>query len=368
MKKYLIITPFFRDDPSCSRPAFIEQCLKEEGSEVLVITSDFCHHSKNKVKIEREEVLQVQTIRYQSNKSIKRFLSHFILSISLFVEAAKYRNSYDVIYITAPFALTILFLKIFCKHKIVVDIVDFWPVSLPFKRKGFPFSIWKFINKIAINQCDVCISTSKTFLSYFDSEEKRHHVLLGNKKVTDRKNKSAVFDKNELDLLYLGNVGRLYDFSTLIMAIKKSGLSVKLHIVGDGDYLPGLIEMLKVNRIKFQHYGSIYDSNKLKVIADKCDFGFNGYRNTNASYSYKASSYFRFGLPIINSMQGDLENYVDEFGIGYNYTSEDSQQLALILNKAFHCRIENSKVFGFFDNYLDFEVVKHKVLKIFKGI
>ncbi|CAK2713784.1 Glycosyltransferase WbuB [Vibrio crassostreae] len=368
MKKILIVTPFYRDDISCSRPAFIAECLKQDGTEVLIVTSDFCHYKKEKITIDREDVIQTKTLSYNKNTSFMRFASHLLLSFSMFYEVFKLRKFCDTIYITAPFALTASLIKIFTRKKIVVDIVDFWPVSLPFKRRGFPFNIWEFLNRFSINQCDVCMSTSKTFLNYIDNADKRNHILLGAAKLTSVYKGEVTTPKKLVNILYIGNIGHLYDFSTLINAVVKAEVPVKFHLVGVGDFLDELLGMLKKSNIEFSYYGSVYEKTELEDISRKCDFGFNGYKNTNASYSYKSSTYFSLGLPIINSMKGDLEEYVINFGIGYNYESENCDSLVSVLNRAQTEHIDANKVSAFFNEYLDFNIVKQKVLKVFKEV
>jgi hypothetical protein len=49
--------------------------------------------------------------------------------------------------------------------------------------------------------------------------------------------------------------------------------------------------------------------------------------NTTAAFSYKATTYFAAGLPIINSMQGDLQRLVKEYGLGENYKAGDRADL-----------------------------------------
>jgi hypothetical protein len=44
----------------------------------------------------------------------------------------------------------------------------------------------------------------------------------------------------------------------------------------------------------------------LTVALADCDAGFNGYANTSAAFSYKATTYLAANLPLVNSMGGDL--------------------------------------------------------------
>jgi glycosyltransferase involved in cell wall biosynthesis len=58
-----------------------------------------------------------------------------------------------------------------------------------------------------------------------------------------------------------------------------------------------------------------------------CHAGFNGYVRTSASFSYKAATYLAAGLPIVNSMRGDLRDLIERYGLGENYEAGNPQQL-----------------------------------------
>jgi hypothetical protein len=49
--------------------------------------------------------------------------------------------------------------------------------------------------------------------------------------------------------------------------------------------------------------------------------------NTTATFSTKASTYFAAALPILNSMNGDLQNLVALHGLGFNYIGGDRASL-----------------------------------------
>ena len=60
----------------------------------------------------------------------------------------------------------------------------------------------------------------------------------------------------------------------------------------------------------------------MQEIFDQCWFGINVLREDLAiGITMKSISYFRGGLPIINTVQGDTSRFVEECNIGINAVS-----------------------------------------------
>ncbi|MGR5487942.1 glycosyltransferase [Vibrio alfacsensis] len=371
--RVLIISPFFSIDLEQSRPAFVRSVLSNhESIEVMTLTSDFCHQTKSKKSYSVGERIEVvRTLSYSRNTSIIRFISHLLLSFSLFFKAFSYRKSVDVYYITAPFSLVILFAKLFTNKKVVADIVDFWPDSLPFKKNkvmSFALYFWRKINHFAINKADRITSLSTSFLDAV-GEPHGSQILLGSRSefVT-----AYPKDASSLKILYLGNIGVLYDFDTLIKAaylLKEQGINVAFEIVGTGDKKNWLLEELDSNSLSYNYHGVVFDSVRLKEIISKCHVGFNGYNSTTASFSYKAASYLKFGLPIINSMDGDLHNFVEQFDIGVNYQSNNVGSLMAALVEATSIEFnKQANVIKFFNGNLEYTKVSNKIVRLFEEL
>ncbi|WP_417559127.1 glycosyltransferase [Mesoflavibacter zeaxanthinifaciens] len=364
-----IVSPFFHERKDVSRPSYVRGLLIDEGYDVITITSDFSHVEKKKISFCDEGIITVKTIPYKNNVSLMRFLSHLILSIGLFYRAYKYRNDVDCFYITAPFALTAMLVKIFTGRKVLVDIVDYWPNSLPIKKSWLlsPFLyFWYKTNYLSCSLSDRVISVSSNFLKLADRKSDDLFLLSSSRKWEGR----VIKNRNELNILYLGNIGTLYDFDSLMSAVSEFQHKTVLHIVGDGDNKNYLLESLRSKNIDFVYYGIQYDKLKLKSIIDNCDIGFNGYINTNATFSYKALSYFSYGLPIINSMSGDLYDFVSKKELGVNYLGGNYKSLLSALNEFVELDkiVVFNNVINFFELNLENERVNEKMVNVFKEI
>ena len=130
-------------------------------------------------------------------------------------------------------------------------------------------------------------------------------------------------------IVYVGNLGRLYDFETLLDVLEEDKLRdcVQLFVIGRGDKQEWLIGELEARKLRHRFFGAVFDPECLAKILRSCHVGFNGYINTTAAFSYKANTYFAAGLPILNSMTGDLARLVAEHGVGVNYEGGNREQL-----------------------------------------
>ena len=313
----------------------------------------------------------IKTIEYYSNKSIIRFLSHLVLSLKFSIYVLLNHKHFDRVYITIPFGLTALVSSLVCRRKLIVDIVDYWPNSLPFSQKIkqilFPlFYVWEKLNYLAVERASKSISLSSTFLREAGASGVGKQVLLG---ATDKSELIKHNESNKLRILYTGNVGTLYDFETLISAITISNINVKLDIVGDGDRADWLTKSLADSGIEYRFHGLIYDESHLACIINDIDIGFNGFVETTASLSYKSVMYMSYGLPIINSMKGDLWDFVDKHRLGFNYLAGDISALADCLAKAnkLKSRELTKSVVSFFRQNLAIEVVSKQVIEVFNN-
>jgi hypothetical protein len=103
-------------------------------------------------------------------------------------------------------------------------------------------------------------------------------------------------------------------------------------------------------------------------ILSQGDVGFNGYRNTTASFSYKANTYFAASLPILNSMSGDLESLVVEHGLGFNYSAGSVDSLSEMIKRCTKNTLEvySQNVERFFETEIDLKQTKARLRENFQ--
>jgi glycosyltransferase involved in cell wall biosynthesis len=301
---------------------------------VDVVTSDFDHSEK----VKREErqflpfdkIVYLKTRPYYSNVGVARLFSHLLFSLKAASYFKNNRAKYDVVYATVPLngMAWLVFLLAGAKTKII-DVVDIWPDVLPFPpvaRKALApaFAVWKWFFKSAVAKADIVMAVSDVFLheaaSYTNGAASVKRFYIGHERLVSGASKQPVFT-----IAYVGNLGRLYDFDTLLDVLAEDELRnhVQLFAIGQGDRQEWLIDELERRKIRYRYFGAVFETARLADILRRCHAGFNGYIHTTAAFSYKAATYLAAGLPIINSMTGDLQHLVKEHGLGENYEAGD---------------------------------------------
>jgi glycosyltransferase involved in cell wall biosynthesis len=305
---------------------------------VDVVTSDFDHSGKVKCEQRQcppfKQIIYLETRPYYSNVSVGRLISHLLFSFKAATYFRKNRDKYGVVYATVP--LNVLAWLVFSmaggKTKII-DVVDIWPDVLPFPtvaRKVLApiFAVWKWFFKSAVAKADKVMTVSDLFADEAatcaneTASVKRFYI--GQKRLQSEAPKQPLFT-----IAYVGNLGRLYDFDTLLDVVAEERFRdrVQLYVVGKGDREEWLLRELERRVPNYRFFGAVFEPTSLADILRSCHVGFNGYVNTTAAFSYKATTYFAAGLPIINSMTGDMQNLVEEHGLGENYEGGNRKQL-----------------------------------------
>jgi glycosyltransferase involved in cell wall biosynthesis len=305
---------------------------------VDVVTSDFDHGRKakreNRQTEEFERIVYIRTMSYETNVGIRRLLSHVLFALLASVYLIRNRKRYDIVYATAPLNLLAWLAFTLPGFSLrLIDVVDIWPDVLPFspsqRRRFAPImTVWKWLFKSAVHKADAVMAVSDDFACeaerYASKSAKIRRFYIGQKRLVPKVMKQPVFT-----IAYIGNIGHLYDFETLLDALEDHNLraSTQLFVIGKGDRRNWLLAELERRGIQHRYFGVVMEENRLSDILNSCHAGFNGYIRTSASFSYKAVTYLAAGLPLINSMTGDLERLVAQSGIGENYQRGNMQQL-----------------------------------------
>ena len=336
-RRAVVFAPFLLVGGPASRSFFVASVLGE-FLRVDVVTGDFDHTRKVKTEHRQyqqfDRVVYLQERSYRSNVSVARFISHLLFGFKAAAYFRKNRNNYDVVYVNVPLnLLAFLVFWLAGTRTKIIDVADIWPDVLPFPLKvrrllAPGLSVWKWCLTAAVARADVVMAVSDRFINEIRAHVKHtakvKRFYIGNYLLAASVKKQQIFT-----IAYVGNLGRLYDFSTLLDVLSEDDLRARmqLFIVGAGDRQEWLIGELERRKILHHFFGTVFEPQRLSEILRSCHVGFNGYINTTAAFSYKATTYFAAGLPIINSMTGDLQNLVAEYGLGANYKSGDREQL-----------------------------------------
>lgn len=321
---------------------FVNDYIKK-GYDVIYVTSDLDHMTKKRYYFnEYKNSKQLHVISYKKNLSISRILSHLMFSYKTFYMLLACKP--ELVYVEVPNNSLV---KSSAKYKkinnaeIIVDVFDMWPESMPVKTKNmivnWGFDIWrnfrnknlKFADQIWI-ECDYYRELLSAQKINLPMETK--YLTLENAETSIETKVS----EDEIDLCYLGSINNIIDISLIekIVSELAKNKRTRIHIIGDGERKDEFLEILKQNSIEIIDHGKVYEIDKLQEIFNQCWFGVNVLREGLAiGITMKSISYFRGGLPIINTVQGDTSRFVEECNIGINVDRHDVKScVSRILN------------------------------------
>ena len=362
MRKVLIVSCFI-DKIENARP-YLAYKFFRNNYDTKVIYSEFSHTFKKYIKYEDENFIPVKTLGYKRNISFSRILSHIVFALKT-KEIIK-KEKPDLIYVTIPpNTAAYSAIKIASKNKktkVIIDIVDIWPETLPIPivcKRYFNFFVgwfWKYLRNYALKRADYIVCQSNYFKQKLALKDNSVQVIYLAKisKYREKTTVDAAFAK-VIKIAYLGSMNTITDFDTLLRTGKAFGLNnIEIILIGDGERKDWLLSSLKENNIKYTYFGKIFEEEKKKEILSKCDFGFNGYKsNTEVALSYKSIDYLSYGLPLINSAKNDSWDYVEKYNIGFNYNENtidqliknlktlNNRELVKMKKNAYQCFLEN---------------------------
>lgn len=343
VRRSLVIAPFINPDaPSC-RPSLAVRALARLGP-VDVLTTGFDHfrkhHKDGQGVAGADRVACISVPGYRANAGPARFLSHLVFALGAARWYRARRESYDLVYATSPlsFAAWLAF-RVSAPACRVLDVIDIWPDTLPFpdvsRRALAPlFALWRATFAAAVRRADRLLTVNDRFLHdahvYFHGDaQATMRLYLAHARLPVEKGRR----ESRPTLVYVGNIGHVYDFETLLDALSRPALRERwqLFIVGEGDRRAWLLNELQRRGIAHEYFGQVFENAPLARILERAHAGFNGFHASSASFSYKAATYLAAGLPIINSMGGDLNERVRLQGLGCNYRAGDAVDLARCL-------------------------------------
>lgn len=362
MRKVLIVSCFI-DKIENARP-YLAYKFFRNNYDTKVIYSEFSHTFKKYIKYEDENFIPVKTLGYKRNISFSRILSHIIFALK--IKGIIKKEKPDLIYVTIPpNAAAYSVIKIAGKNKkikVIIDIVDIWPETLPIPiacKRYFNFFVgwfWKYLRNYALKRADYIVCQSNYFKQKLALKGNNIQVIHLAKIIKYREKATVdVVSGKVIKIAYLGSMNTITDFDTLLKIGRAFDLNnIELNLIGDGERKDWLLSRLKENNIKYTYFGKIFKEEKKKEILSKCDFGFNGYKsNTEVALSYKSIDYLSYGLPLINSAKNDTWDYVEKYNIGFNYNENtvdqlienlktlNSKELEKMKKNAYQCFLEN---------------------------
>lgn len=352
------------------RASMIAEALSDEGHKITWWASAFDHSNK---KFRTKELSDIHissnfTIRlvpttgYKKNISFKRIFHENKYSKNILSLSKNYEPP-DAIILSEP----ALFrgrpiLKLVKKHKslLVLDILDIWPelfkIALPKKLQflgDLIFKPWYVRRKNLFKRANAVLAVSNSYIELAKKINPNMHdeltetVYFGTNVAAQREDMfipsqmPASLDSEkkisgEVWCIYASTLGSNYDVQTLLETaklIEEKNINMKLLIAGEGPLRKEIESFIELNKLKRTIYIGNPDSKTLAYIFSFCDIGLSMYlKGSPVTFPIKAFHYFAAGLPVVNSLNGDLSKILLANKAGMQYQAENCQSLFEVLN------------------------------------
>ena len=349
------------------RMKLVIQSLKLEGFEVVSYTSNFSHIRKEYRNNIPEGMIALKANAYKKNLSASRLYSHNKFAKDVFKRVRG--DKPDLLYVIAPANSLISEAYRYKKEtgvKLIIDIIDMWPESLPVSSKIkslLPFKLWKNYRSKFINCADRLITECGLYHEILKNEYQGEISTL----YWARNQKPVYYDTDlgdTLSLLYIGSINNIINTDLMVKLIENYGKQVTMHIIGDGENKEEMID--KLNKVcEVIYHGPVYDIEKKKEIFSKCHAGLNLYKNDlYIGLTVKSIDYFNFGLPVINNIIGDTSEFVRKYNVGINVDEESILDFD-VLKKM---RMNNENIYRLYEDNFMSDVFVDRLREIIGGL
>ena len=358
--KVIVATCFESNE---ERAGFVSEACKSRGYDVEVLTSDFSHIRKKKRDSFPDGFIALNTRPYNKNLSIQRMASHARFAKDLFAEIEK-RNP-DLIWLMAPANSLIKEAKAYKKKhpktKLIIDIIDMWPESLPISinKNLLPFKIWKNRRKNNIDCCDLLVTECDLYQDILKDEYNGKMETIRWARDNRAMKSDLVLPDDRLSLVYIGSINNIIDVDRIAKIISDIDMPVLLHVIGEGEGTEHFLSTVK-KVCEVDYHGPVRDQKKKKEIFDQCHAGINIYKEgLYIGLTVKCIDYFQHGLPIINNIKGDTWDLVNRYHAGINMAGDTCIKGKSLIQM----RKENQNILNLYNENLTKEIFIRRCLK-----
>ncbi|WP_230267637.1 glycosyltransferase [Allobaculum fili] len=336
-------------DTYLPRARLLARQYQKHGEETVILTPDFSHKTKAPFSSDEEGIVRLRHRPYQKNLSWQRLLGHmeFARRAKTWLEDWKP----DRIHCLIPAnSLAMEIGRYKRKHPdvcLIFDINDLWPESLPVGSwfgKTPPAWIWKHMRNGYLKDADLLASECALFQKKIQEQTGLPAQVMYWSAGTEETftAHSAFEDTEHLNLCYLGFVNNIIDLDTMetLFQALHARTAVRLHLIAQGQRRDEMVERLSPY-CEIIDYGAVYDPEQKQSIFDACAFGINIMKpDVQAGLSMKTLDYLQGGLPVINSLEGDVHDWIEEYRCGINIDRSRLEQTAKEIAEAAQNQLE----------------------------
>ncbi|MBQ2904488.1 MAG: glycosyltransferase family 4 protein [Clostridia bacterium] len=322
--------------------------IVKRGHKVTVVTGLPNYPSgvieKGYKKIRHENVNGVDIIRCpivpRGKNKIQLFINYFSFMFSAIRESKRINDDYDIV---VSYQLTPIFQVYpairFAKRKnlkLLMYNLDLAPMSgSKFgENKAFLFSLYAKFSKWAMNNCDRIAVTSESFIEYnnrVNSVPPEKMIYLPQHAPDFLLNSEMQSEDNGIaDFMFAGNIAGGTGLDTIVEAAAKlrEDSVFRIHIVGDGSYLPALKEkVLSLGLSDYFIFHGRYPAAEMPEKYKLADALLITLREGQITVPAKLQTYMTTGKPVFGAMDGSGKDIINKTGCGICADAGDSDSL-----------------------------------------
>lgn len=340
----------------------IANALVKRGHNVIWWTSNFSHHFKKfrsngwkDIKIDSNFIIRlVPTPAYRNNIGIGRIFRDALFAYRTYSRGKNLLPPDCILYSESPLTFGYAGQKLSKYHNtpLVCHQMDLWAELFEqvIPRAIRPFTRFLLLPIYAnrrkiFAQLDALVALAQTYLEVPLREapvlRSRPHAVIYNgidvrafrefmKRSSECIPQLPKKSKDEIWAIFAGSLGPSYDILSLIRAsrkLKQHGNIIKIVIAGDGPLRAQVIAASVEQSSSLIYVGQL-SPKKLATLYSSCDIGICAYSlNSNVEMPDKIYDYTAAGLPVINSLHGEVKDVIHINGIGIQYKGGNVQSL-----------------------------------------
>ena len=326
--------------------------LAESGHNVVIFSSTFYHQKKShrakKYSIftvsENIEIRLIPSIGYYKHIGLRRLFDHFQMAWNLKKLLKKEESFPDIAFIGYPPIESAWVMSKWLKKKgvpMLLDVKDLWPTIFlePFPRllkplASFLFYFYFYLAKKTINNADGISTMSESFLKWaltFSGKANSSSDRIV--KLTSIDNK---FSPKNIELSYewwykkgliprskkfffIGTFSSSFEFDEIYIAASKLS-ECQFILCGDGPELVNIKAMMSpLSNVIFPGWIDEVKIKSLSYMSSALIAPYKNIDNFSLNIPNKIVDSFLLGLPVLTSLNGEVEKLINSHNVGFIY-------------------------------------------------
>jgi hypothetical protein len=354
------------------------------GYHVRYLTSWFDHFSKSYRQLPAARPGQLYSIHlllaspYFSNKSILRPVSFLVFSFSLFVWSFFSSHS-DVWIVSYPHSYAILSIVILKtlrpSTKIIVDIRD----SPRLPPGGFGSRLYSLLEFILISRMfpkvDFFIGLGRYAYQYLPKSiqslvaSRYLFVPMPCEQFSFMNNNSDKIGRS--DYVFLGTISSSFDLDDVISSFVRVSSSSKLHIIGDGELLGGLINKFGGSRSVVFH--GFLQPPQIAAILARCRYGLLPYSKEADRFALhitnKFPEYLSAGIePIVPAHCFEMAGFCTTHAVGLVYKTNRELDILFSVSSGCHSEPNSRALYALYEKYFSVHSLRISIQDLFNRL